>query len=532
MDTSTYFLSAAAVFGAGICFGVKSLMTKQDPVSPSQSFDPPAEITSVSQPATDEYEQKKLEEISWLWIDQEIELSKIAFMWREQDEPPENAAMVIRPHFDHQEIDQFYEEFVASRPIVKGTRRTVIVKILQILDKEGDCPSVVGKEDRANSHEAERDLGDELYQFLSRVPLWQHALLVARKYVAKFQYDVMLPDALIIALGHDLGKIPRYYQKLYKSGDHPALSTNILNGIQEYASLPNRNELSRVIMGHHFLVPGSPLAEQLKAADGEARTIEGEGLIAWIDRKEAAAHDSIVVGSDLNKRDATEEGRAAPSAETVAGQGSSLEIKPSRKRQARPKGEAAPPPTSSANVYANEDGSNKKGRHVCKEMSLPEWWDTEKLLAGIHESIDKIISDNGGKTVWLAVSDPGTGMVWVDERLVWDSLKKVAGNTDTKLLLADANVADRRDFLYTAIKELGRQGKVEVGLMGEGYYQVPVNAVTGSGKSFSMFLIPFFPAAFGETIAELHNRKGSLIQKMVTKIIPKQFEVKQCANVS
>lgn len=531
MDTSTYFLSAAAVFGAGICFGVKSLLTRPVPDTHPLPPESAEEITPVPRQATDDYEQKKLDEISWLWVDQEIELAKIAFMWREQDEPPENGAQVARPHFDHAEIDQFYEEFVASRPIVKGARRTVIVKILQILDKDGDCPSVVGKEERANSHEAERDLGDELYQFLSRVPLWQHSLLVARKYASKFQYDVMLPDALIIALGHDLGKIPRYYQKLYKSGDHPALSTNILNGIQEYAALSNRTELSRVIMGHHFLVPGSPLAEQLKAADGEARTVEGEGLIAWIDRKEGTPHGSVVPESNPNKEEAVEEGRGATPAETATPENAQPDKKQSRKKPGKTQGEAAPPPASSANVYANEEGSNRKGRHVCKEMSLPSWWDSDRLLAGVHEGIDKIVSDNGGKTVWLAVSDPGTGMVWVDERLVWNSLKAVAGNQDTRLLLADANGADRRDFLYTAVQELGRQGKVEVGLMGEGYYQVQVNAVTGSGKSVTMFLIPFYPAAFGETVADMYGRKGSLIQKMVTKIVPKQYEVKQCSNV-
>ncbi|MRR59263.1 MAG: HD domain-containing protein, partial [Deltaproteobacteria bacterium] len=353
MDSSTYFLSVAALFGAGICFGVQSLLAKPVPDTSPQPPDSPEEITPLPHPSTDEYEQKRLDEISWLWIDREIELARIAFMWREQDEPPETGAKVIRPHFDHPEVDQFYEEFVASRPIVKGVRRTVIVKILQMLDKDGGCPSVVGKEERANSHEAERDLGDELYQFLARVPLWQHSLLVARKYATKFQYDVMLPDALIIALGHDLGKIPRYYQKLYKSGDHPALSTNILNGIPEYASLPNRTELSRVIMGHHFLVPGSPLAEQLKAADGEARTVEGEGLIAWIDRKEAAAHGPADPESYPNKEDTVDEGRVTPPAEAATEKGALPDKKQPRKKQGKAEGEAAPPPASSANVYAN-----------------------------------------------------------------------------------------------------------------------------------------------------------------------------------
>ena len=98
-------------------------------------------------------------------------------------------------------------------------------------------------------------------------------------------------------------------------------------------------------------------------------------------------------------------------------------------------------------------------------------------------------------------------------------------------LLADADAANRRDYLYTTIMELGRQHKVADQFMGKGFYQVPVNAITGSGKSVTMFLIPFYPDAFGETISNLEVRKGDLIRKMVTKITPKQCEDKQCSNV-
>lgn len=537
MEASNYFLGAAAVFGIGTVLGVRSLFAKPAVIPKIDLMSSDNGLEPVMNNEADDLEREKLEELSWLWADKELYLEKISFVWREPEEAPSKAP---RPHFEHLEIGQFYDEYVAAKVTVKGGRRAVIVKILQILDKEGECPSVMGKGEDTCGHEPEREIGNELYQYLSLTPLWKHSLLVARKYVAKFQYDVMVPDALIISLGHDLGKIPRYYKKIYKSGDHAALSTNILNGIAEYCALPNRNELNRIIMSHHLLVPCTPLAEQLKAADGEARSIEGEGFIPWLDRKDDASSLATEIQSNAESAKGSDDAPIKSMANSpqkkpakdLNSEKDASEKQPVRKSQAAPKDDLPNPvQASTANVYALEEGSSKKGHHVCSEIQLPEWWDAEKILAVINESINKIIKNNDGKPVWMAASDIGTGMVWVDERLVWESMKTVAANRDTKLLMADANVADRRDFLYTAISELGRQKKVETSYMGKGYYQVPVNAITGSGKSITMFLIPFIPEAFGETAFNLGVRKGELIQKMVAKILPKQFEAKQCSNV-
>ncbi len=523
MSTTNVFLGVAIVSAGGIAFGIRSLLAKPGPAATTPEIDETGAAVVVENGT----ERQHLEEMSWLWTEKELHLEKISFLWREPEESPEVTANVVRPHFNHSEIEQFYDEFIAAKPVVRGSRRTVIVKILQLLDTDGDSPSVVGKGEESYKHESEKDIGDELYQFLSMVPLWKHSLLVARKYAAKFQYDVMLPDALIIALGHDLGKLPRYYKKLYKSGDHPALSTNILNGMPEYAGLPNRNELNRIIMGHHLMAPGTPLADQLKAADGEARTEEGEGLIAWLDKKEAAAPVAVDTASASDTANETD---TLPKV-GMSNSSSTTSRKPGEKKAPVPRETQLPLGPTSPNVYAKEDGSNRKGKHVCTEMPLPEWWDKDKILSVIGRSIDKIIKDNTPKPTWMAVSDNGTGMVWVDERLVWSAMKEIAANKDTRLLLADANTADRRDYLYTAIREFGRQDVVVTSMMGDGYYQVQVSVISAPGKNFTMFLIPFLPSAFGKTIAEMYAQRGELINKMVHKIVPKQYEVQQCANV-
>lgn len=543
MDASNLFLGAAVVFGTGMVLGVKTLLSQPKSVSVAEvpaTVDPSVPVEPRTDMTLAGFERERLEEISWLWAEKELHLAKIAILWREPEESPEKAAKVIRPHFSKPEIDLFYDEFIAGRSVVKGRRRVVIVKILQLLDVEGDCPSVVGKGEKAYTHEPEKGLGDELYEYLSQVPVWKHSLLVARKYAAKFQHDVMLPDALIIALGHDLGKLPCYYNKIYKSGDHATLSTNILNGIPEYAGLSNRNELNQVIKGHHLMVPDTRLTAQLKVADGEARAIEGEGLIAWLNsREEVSKEPSATTGYDadsLPKRGMANSPLEKPvePGKVAAGDTGPTDGKISGSKGPTKAKDAPPPPAEpmTANASPNEGGgSSTKGNHVCSETSLPEWWDVEKLLDGIKESVNMILKDNRGKPVWMAVSDNGTNLVWVDEKLVWSSMKSVAALRDVALLQADADTAKRRDYLYTAIRELGRQGKVAVQFMGNGYYQVPVNAITGGGKNVTMFLIPFHPDAFGETIATFEQRKGVLIRNMVAKIMPKQCEVSQCSNV-
>lgn len=153
-------------------------------------------------------------------------------------------------------------------------------------------------------------------------------------------------------------------------------------------------------------------------------------------------------------------------------------------------------------------------------LSLPEWWNAEKLLALIHEAIDVVTTDRWG-TGWHAVSDVRTGLVWVDERLLWKSLKAVGCHTDIDLLLAKATTADRRAYLTVVIRELSRKGKIAVELTEDGYHQVPVTVVTGAGRRLSRFLIPFKPTAFGETMTDLEKRKGEDIRKMVAEVIPR-----------
>jgi hypothetical protein len=156
-------------------------------------------------------ERRTLEEISGLWTGrgQVVHFRDIARLWREVPVAAKGENRP-RPTFRHPELEAFFAEWVEGAPAVKAMKRTVIEKVLSILDTQGDCPSVVNK----TPQESESKLDKDVFARLGTIPLWQHALAVTREMARKVKQEVMLPDALIAGLGHDLGKIPAFLDTL------------------------------------------------------------------------------------------------------------------------------------------------------------------------------------------------------------------------------------------------------------------------------------------------------------------------------
>ena len=108
--------------------------------------------------------------------------------------------------FASEDILGFYNKYIA--PYVRGQGLDVIIRLLDLLDRQGDCPSVVQGDDET----------PERYRTLGHITLAEHSLSVARN-----AFDMRnngrriirsdTPDILIAALGHDTGKIPVPAQK-------------------------------------------------------------------------------------------------------------------------------------------------------------------------------------------------------------------------------------------------------------------------------------------------------------------------------
>jgi hypothetical protein len=417
-----------------------------------------------------------------------LTLADIAHLWRERELEPD-AVKRPRPVFGHPEINDFYKGYVA-KPYIKGNRRVVIEKLLQMLDEHGDCPSVVGRGVHANGIETEAKYGEESYAYLAKIPLWKHSLEVAKCYIKKFQHDSMHPAAMIIALGHDIGKIPAHYNKFYRQWDHPATSGLILMGIPEFQEINDYKELERTVQGHHDMVTNQQLQTLLKEADQETRKMELAGM--------------TTAGIDLSP--------PSPATESFPeGPGPDMEEEsiPAYEKTASAVKAGAP----------EVAGRQETGKYVPREMNLPDWLSLEAVMLYIAEHINIVIKDDELKGLWHAYSS-ADGHVWVKEGLLWKAIKEVSGPR-TELLSADADEATRRNWLYTVVRKMGERGAVCTDMMKQGYYQVPVTVITGTGKTFSAFCIPFFARAFNVDAQQLERLKGSQIRGLVKNIAPR-----------
>ena len=148
--------------------------------------------------------------------------------------------------FRDPDLNAFYIENVCSKAGFPHGTRQVAEGILDILDREGDCPSVV------NTHgEIEASMETGAYNRLARVTLREHAFDTAKEMLRLVDPGPMTPMAIIAALGHDLGKIPAYRQHLYSLGDHPVISVTILDKIPGFSEMPNRGDIITAIRDHH-----------------------------------------------------------------------------------------------------------------------------------------------------------------------------------------------------------------------------------------------------------------------------------------
>ena len=142
-------------------------------------FDPKAEVQVIP-----------LEVISVLWTP-----SRSVSPRDKQDAREEKTA---RPAFASAEVARFYETYI-ERHLRDGRYLQVIVELLQVLDDGGDCPL---------AERAEQESGHP-----AGVTLREHALNVAQEAFELLNAGRAVvrnntADALIAALGHDIGRAP------------------------------------------------------------------------------------------------------------------------------------------------------------------------------------------------------------------------------------------------------------------------------------------------------------------------------------
>ena len=229
-------------------------------------------LSTKTLPAKEKILLKKLSRIWTKSAPEIIHISKLAPIWREEKES-DNPVQVY--DFQHEQIVGFFGKHIDRVPWFRDAKlqRQVCAQILLLLDKDGDCSSVVNA---ANDVEASWD--SNTYSLLGKTTLLDHTLNVAREtikllIVAEAQH--VIPDGLIAALGHDLGKLPTIKNYLYSLGEHPLAAGRVLAEIGSFKQLAKKEEISRAIKLHHKR-PEGLLGKTLKKADQLARQKELE----------------------------------------------------------------------------------------------------------------------------------------------------------------------------------------------------------------------------------------------------------------
>lgn len=497
-------------------------------------------------------EERELSDISDLWTSKSLDFISIARLWRPIDTPQGKREVISMPRFTHRGLEDFWLENVEAKPSVKGIKKHVIRELMMLLDREGDCSSVVDK----HQNEAERKLktggvgGLNTYQILrERVTLLDHTLRVAKIFATKVSHAVMLPDALIIALGHDIGKIPRFYDDLYRTGDHPILARYVLDSLPHFAAMPNRKDIEAVILKHHFTNPGEQLVRTLRDADMEARQEE----IAMIIRSSRSQGEE----SDI---DTTGDAEALPGLNNTRPNGPTPSSRVTESDPDSPHEEApqipglrpAPAPHPAPSVVASPEipppsaglddsdvpragavfftefaaekdspAKDEENTRQAKIVPLPSWYDRDLImeaLAAMINRVDTLNIDGRAQSTYLSVST-AHGEIWYQPEAVYLALRKASRN-DPEMLAIEMNTEALVDLTYSVLKELDDDGEGPViwDYAQKGFFTARALITTGKKKTYPRLLVPMRAAAFGMSPGTLEALKMPQLKSLVADV--------------
>jgi DNA polymerase III psi subunit len=426
-------------------------------------------------------EEQSLADISRLWTGKETELDfrDIARIWRTT--PEAKAEPKPPPTYRRPEIQRFHARWI-SHPVVKGVKKDVVEGLLALLDREGDCPSVVQK----NNSEAESKYDPNVFGMLAGIPLWKHSLEVANHLAEAMNQAMLIPDALIAGLGHDLGKIPVYQNTLYLTGDHPIISIIVLHKIPGFESMSNRDEIGLAVRQHHLLNPESALGRALREADHQVRLLEISRQTPDSPESEKTEQASLSSNTSNEKSQPAKSGPKKAASENEAPQLPSI---PNREK---------------------EEGENQQ-ECVCGDFD-PACLDLDRLLERLNRKINKV-----EKNRWSVISVP-EGWVLAQPDALWGEVKRLANNA-LVLLAADANEQRKREILKAVVQILADEKKaIATELLGEGYYTTQCLVVMPSGKSMRVPLIPFRAEILSDIPSKLEILKSDALKRMIKKV--------------
>ncbi len=420
----------------------------------------------------------RLQDLSRLWTkdgDRTIHISKLSPLWRDENTITTQETTV---HFQHERIYVFME-MIDSKPWFKKFPRhkAVCLQILLLLDQEGHCTSVVDVQG-----DVEGSWDDSTYKLLAQTSLLDHSLNVAEETIALLSENNALhviPDTMIAALAHDLGKLESIRGYLYSLGEHPLAAGRPLGRIPEFKKLPKKDEILQAIKLHHKK-PNGLLGKTLKKADQRARQKE-------LDRS-------------------TQESKSAQKGQLPAAE--------ENQQRQHSKNQAAW--KAQEDIY-NESREPKPQPHTPvtpQRIDISSWFDSQAFLEELKPYINKMF---GRRFMAFSMAD---GHVYFQAKVLEEVARKMAEQAGCmEVATMGSRDESMRDILFTIVNLLrSNEDVIARGLIKDTFFGGYFTVTRKVGKSMKGYYTPFHAEAFG-SIAEMEQTKPKMLRDII-KVTP------------
>ena len=314
----------------------------------------------------------------------------------------------------------------------------------------------------------------------------------------------MIPDTLVAALGHDLGKLESMRGYLYSLGEHPLAAGRPLAGIPEFKELSKKEEILRTIKLHHKM-PDGLLGKTLKKADQLARQKELEDTVLDQPKEKMVTVPEKTSSSSVDKNDSN----ANTDSTISVSQNTTDKVAAARQAQ--------------ADIY-DEDGAVEKDKaaaDVPKLMDISSWFDAEQFLNALKPYINKMYGRR-----FLAFSMPD-GHVFFQAKVLEEVARKQAERVGCMEIATMAHKdPTMRQVLLTIVHKFRTEPDVIArGLIKDNFFGGYFEVTRKIGKPIKGYYTPFHTEAFAAkghiagSIAEMEQGKSDTLRN-IKKVVP------------
>ncbi|BHH83451.1 HD domain-containing protein [Desulforhopalus sp. 52FAK] len=435
-------------------------------------------IFGRKQQAEHDQQEIPLSKLAGIWAESkqtgQIHIKNIAPLWRKSTITEEERSEYL---FKYSNTREWFQENISDQPWFNQAEAhtEICYQLLRMLESEDPCPSVVNP-----SNDVEASWDTNTYNMLGRTSLLDHSLHVAEQTIDLLiaaEAHHVIPDTMIAALGHDIGKLPTNRTHLYSLGEHPLAAGRLLAEIKLFGQLSRKEEISKAIK-HHHMRPEGLIGKTLKKADQKARQLELEEAVNLQKQQEEygedTAHKSVPLPAPEN----------------------------SLARQA------------DADIYGGDEKAGSKNNNssgAINQINISNWFEAGAFLDELKPYINRL---EGRR--FMAFSMPG-GYVYFQIRVIEEVSRKLAEKAGAMDIATMADKDKSMQKVLFSVVEQFRSGHnmIARNLIKDQYFGGYFTIKMKSGKTMKGYFAPFKAEAFG-SIAELENSKKGILKNFVS----------------